>query len=71
MATTLPNSMDITDIPVEGYERVARCTDDASGLHALIAVHDTTLGPSLGGMRFWNYGSEDEALVDVTRLARG
>ena len=40
--------MDITDIPVEGYERVARCTDEASGLHALIAVHDTTLGPSLG-----------------------
>ena len=71
MATTLPNSMDIKDIPVEGYERVARCRDEASGLHALIAVHDTTLGPSLGGMRFWNYGSEDEALVDVTRLARG
>lgn len=63
--------MEITDIPVEGYQRVARCVDKASGLHALIAVHDTTLGPSLGGMRLWNYASEDEALFDVTRLAKG
>ncbi len=63
--------MEITDIPVEGYERVASCKDAASGLHALIAVHDTTLGPSLGGMRLWDYASEEEALFDVTRLARG
>ncbi len=63
--------MEITDIPVEGYERVARCTDEATGLHALIAVHDTTLGPALGGMRLWNYESEEEALFDVVRLARG
>jgi len=63
--------MKITDIPVEGYERVARCIDPASGLHALIAVHDTTLGPALGGMRLWNYASEDEALFDVLRLAKG
>lgn len=63
--------MDITDIPVEGYERVARCRDEATGLHALIAVHDTTLGPALGGMRLWNYASEKEALFDVTRLSRG
>ena len=63
--------MKITDIPIEGYERVARCIDPASGLHALIAVHDTTLGPALGGMRLWNYASEDEALFDVLRLAKG
>ncbi len=63
--------MNITDIPVEGYERVARCIDEASGLHALIAVHDTTLGPALGGMRLWNYKSEEDALFDVTRLAKG
>ncbi len=63
--------MNITDIPVEGYERVARCHDKATGLHALIAVHDTTLGPALGGMRLWNYKSEEAALFDVTRLARG
>ncbi|MEZ6016101.1 MAG: Glu/Leu/Phe/Val dehydrogenase dimerization domain-containing protein [Planctomycetota bacterium] len=63
--------MKITEIPVEGYERVARCIDDASGLHALIAVHNTTLGPALGGMRLWDYASEDEALFDVLRLAKG
>lgn len=63
--------MKITDIPVEGYQRVARCHDEATGLHALIAVHDTTLGPALGGMRLWNYRSEEDALFDVTRLAKG
>lgn len=63
--------MEITDIPVEGYERVARCRDEATGLLAFIAVHDTTLGPALGGMRLWQYESEDEAIFDVTRLAKG
>tara|TARA_R110002126_G_scaffold266899_4_gene410290 strand:+ start:1244 stop:2305 length:1062 start_codon:yes stop_codon:yes gene_type:complete len=63
--------MQISDIEVDGYERVARCIDKASGLHALIAVHDTTLGPALGGMRMLPYASEEEALFDVTRLARG
>jgi len=63
--------MDITELPVEGYERVARCKDDATGLHAIIAVHDTTLGPALGGMRMLPYASEDEALFDVKRLSKG
>jgi leucine dehydrogenase len=63
--------MQITDIEVDGYERVARCIDEASGLHALIAVHDTTLGPALGGMRMLPYASEEEALFDVVRLAKG
>jgi leucine dehydrogenase len=63
--------MEITEIQVDGYEKVARCRDQASGLHALIAVHDTTLGPSLGGMRMLPYVSEDEALFDVLRLAKG
>lgn len=63
--------MEITDIQVDGYERVARCRDEKSGLHALIAVHDTTLGPALGGMRMWPYTSEDEALFDVLRLSKG
>ncbi len=48
-----------------------RCQDRESGLHALIAIHDTTLGPALGGMRMWPYASEDEALFDVLRLSRG
>lgn len=45
--------------------------DPESGLKALIAVHDRTLGPALGGMRMWNYSSEDAALNDVLRLAKG
>ena len=63
--------MEISEIQVTGYERVARCRDPRSGLHALIAVHDTTLGPALGGMRMLPYESEDDALFDVLRLAKG
>ncbi|MEZ5963218.1 MAG: Glu/Leu/Phe/Val dehydrogenase dimerization domain-containing protein [Planctomycetota bacterium] len=63
--------MQITDIPVAGYERVVRAKDPASGLHAIISVHDTTLGPALGGLRMWNYASEEEALFDVNRLSKG
>jgi leucine dehydrogenase len=63
--------MEISEIEVDGYERVARCRDQGSGLHALIAIHDTTLGPALGGMRMLPYPSEDEALFDVLRLSRG
>jgi leucine dehydrogenase len=63
--------MEISEIAVDGYEQVVRCRDSGSGLHALIAVHDTTLGPALGGMRMWPYVSEDDALYDVLRLSRG
>jgi leucine dehydrogenase len=63
--------MEISEIEVDGYEKVVRCRDEASGLHAIIAVHDTTLGPALGGMRMLPYVSEDEALFDVLRLSRG
>ncbi len=63
--------MNITEIKVENYEKVVTCKDEASGLHAIIAVHDTTLGPALGGMRMLPYASEQEALDDVLRLSRG
>ena len=63
--------MEISDIEVDGYEKVVRCRDQKSGLHALIAVHDTTLGPALGGLRMLPYPSEDEALFDVLRLSKG
>ncbi|MCH2100656.1 MAG: leucine dehydrogenase [Planctomycetes bacterium] len=63
--------LEITEIPVEGYEKVCRAVDPDCGFHAIIAVHSTVLGPALGGMRLWNYGSEDDALFDVKRLARG
>jgi leucine dehydrogenase len=63
--------MEINEIEVAGYEKVVRCRERKSGLHALIAVHDTTLGPALGGMRMLPYASEDEALFDVLRLSKG
>ena len=63
--------MKLTDIPIEGYEKVVRCDDPALGFKAFIAVHDTTLGPALGGVRMWPYSSEQEAFADVIRLAQG
>jgi leucine dehydrogenase len=54
-----------------GHEQLVLCQDRASGYRGIIAVHSTTLGPALGGTRFWNYASDDEAIVDALRLARG
>lgn len=53
------------------YEQLVFCQDKASGLKAIICIHDTTLGPALGGTRMWNYQTEEEAIRDVMRLARG
>ena len=53
------------------YEQLVICQDKDSGLKAIIAIHDTTLGPALGGCRMWTYASEDEAIEDALRLARG
>jgi len=63
--------MQIDPIPSQSHERVLRCTDDASGLVAFIAIHDTTLGPALGGCRMWRYDTEQAALADVLRLSEG
>lgn len=54
-----------------GHEQVVFCYDEATGLKSIIAIHNTTLGPALGGTRMWNYTSEQEALTDVLRLSRG
>jgi leucine dehydrogenase len=54
-----------------GHEQVVFCNNNDVGLKAIIAIHNTTLGPALGGTRMWPYGSEDEALNDVLRLSRG
>ena len=62
--------MTIEEIPTEGYERVVHCTDPASGLNAFISIHDTTLGPALGGVRMLEYGSEADALADANLLAK-
>lgn len=53
------------------HEQLLFCNDPATGLRAIIAVHDTTLGPALGGTRMWPYTSEADALEDVLRLSRG
>lgn len=53
------------------YEQLVICQDKTSGLKAIICIHDTTLGPALGGTRMWNYASEEEAILDALRLARG
>jgi leucine dehydrogenase len=53
------------------YEQVVFCQDKQSGLKAIIAIHDTTLGPALGGTRMWTYESEEAALEDALRLAKG
>src|SRR5690625_1300571 len=53
------------------YEQVIYCSDKKSGLKAIIVIHDTTLGPALGGTRMWPYQTEEEALEDVLRLAKG
>ncbi len=54
-----------------GHERVLVCSNPEVGLKAIIAVHSTVLGPGLGGVRMWPYGSTDEAITDVLRLSRG
>jgi len=54
-----------------GHEQVVYCHDESTGLKVIIAIHNTILGPGLGGARLWNYKSEEEALIDVLRLSRG
>lgn len=54
-----------------GHEEVVFFHHQPSGLKAIVAIHNTTLGPALGGLRMWPYQNEQEALTDVLRLSRG
>ncbi|MBV9879814.1 MAG: Glu/Leu/Phe/Val dehydrogenase [Gemmatirosa sp.] len=54
-----------------GHEQLVVCHDKASGYRGIIAIHDTTLGPALGGTRFWHYATDEDAIVDALRLSRG
>jgi leucine dehydrogenase len=63
--------MKIKEKSVSGYERVLLGSDDTAGYQGIIAVHSTALGPAVGGTRYWNYKTEDDAMTDVLRLARG
>ena len=56
-------------VDFDDHEQVVFCSDKKSGLKAIIAVHSTKLGPSVGGCRLWDYASDVEALIDVLRLS--
>ena len=58
-------------LQVPGYEKVIKITDGKSGLQAIISIHNTVLGPALGGTRIYPYKNFDEALTDVLRLSKG
>lgn len=69
--TNLVQNPVIAQMMLNNHEQIVFCNDNATGLKAIIAIHNTVLGPSLGGTRMWNYNNEMEALNDVLRLSRG
>jgi len=78
MTTEILNAKELHKIdPVFGqlsfdnHEQIVFCNDKDTGLKAIIGIHNTVLGPALGGTRMWNYANEWEALNDVLRLSRG
>jgi leucine dehydrogenase len=67
-----PHSTDVFEqMAVHRHEQVSYWYDPTSGYRGIIAIHNTSLGPALGGTRFWHYVSDAEALNDVLRLSRG
>ncbi len=64
--------MEIFELIAESeHEQVVLCQEPSCGYKGIIAIHNTTLGPALGGTRFWNYDSDNEAIIDALRLSRG
>ncbi len=61
----------IAQMSLHNHEQILFCNDNDTGLKAIIAIHNTVLGPSLGGTRMWAYNNEMEALTDALRLSRG
>jgi len=55
----------------DNHEQVVFFRDPETGLKAIVSIHDTTLGPGVGGCRMWPYSSDEQALTDVLRLSRG
>jgi len=71
-AVTEAPGIDIfADMQTMGHEQILLSHDPSCGYFGIIAIHDTTLGPALGGTRFWQYAGTDEAITDALRLARG
>ncbi len=60
-----------SNVAFDDHERVLFCSDRSTGLHAIIAIHSTALGPAAGGTRQWSYANDEEALYDVLRLSQG
>ncbi|MBI3455615.1 MAG: amino acid dehydrogenase [Candidatus Rokubacteria bacterium] len=54
-----------------GFKKVVLCQNNDVGLRGIIAIHSTNLGPATGGLRMWTYDSEEDAIMDALRLARG
>ena len=65
------SSSPLVQMETMGHEQVLFCSDPSTGLKAIIGIHNTVLGPALGGTRMWSYASEADALTDVLRLSRG
>jgi leucine dehydrogenase len=65
------SNMFFGSIEEHDHELVLFCQDSYTGLKGIIAVHNSTLGPALGGIRMWPYATDEEALTDVLRLSRG
>jgi leucine dehydrogenase len=59
------------EIEKKEHEQVVFCSDKRSNLRAIIAIHNTTLGPALGGTRMWMYNTDEDAIGDALRLSRG
>ena len=64
-------SNDVFTYSNDGFEQIIYFHNRETGLKGITCIHDTRLGPSCGGTRLFNYSCEEEALYDVTRLARG
>lgn len=62
--------LQIKDLKIDGYQRVIEAQDPEAGLHCFIAIHDSTLGPAIGGTRTYPYSTREEALADALRLAK-
>ncbi len=70
-SSTLMENPVIAQMTLNNHEQVVFCNDNETGLKAIVAIHNTVLGPSLGGTRMWPYKNEMEALTDALRLSRG
>jgi len=70
MPATISNNSIFNQLEAFGHTKVVFCSDPDTGLKAIIAIHDTTLGPALGGTRMWAYKTETDALEDVLRLSK-